>query len=474
MAESRRIRRNNPALTEVARQDLGRVAGWLTRLLDWVFAFTQRGAQRRFYALLVTFIALWLGLALLAHPIVGLDALPNQLVDALFAPDVLRHLVIFAFAMFIALYLASFYLEDIFEINNPAVAIRFIRISAFSGNYPGIIICDGRVDEIFSNSPISLIGGPGVVDVHLENVALFEKIDGTPDIIGPTFRQYSVLDGFERLRSIFDLRDQFITLNIKGRTQDGIPVEARDVRLAYSIYRGGRRIERNLQDPQPYPFVPQAVLDLTYKQGKEPNQNAMRGLIVGEFSRFISQHTLDEFLSSVEIPYEDESDLDSLVEQENEPRQMIPRDKITGLFYDYAKEFSQKAGQRGVQLEWIGLGTWVTPSNIIPERHFEAWKLSSEARIRRSRDVLEQMQDENRLAELLRLIDEIPALFYNLCQQNIQPDQILRELALAYREKLRYARDLFTSNGLPVPPEIDATIRYLTLMGAIRLGQGRA
>jgi hypothetical protein len=450
------------------------LATLFTHLLDWVFAFTKRGAQRRLYSLLFAFFTLWVALALLAHPIVSLDALPSQIVGALFAPDVLRHLLIFAFAMFIALYLASFYLQDIFEINNPEVAIHFIRMSAFSGRYPGVVICDGRIDEAFANSPVSLIGGPGVVDVHLENVALFEKIDGTPDIIGPTFRQYAVLDGFERMRSIFDLRDQFITLTIKGRTQDGIPVEARDVRLAYSIYRGGRRIERTLQNPQPYPFVPQAVLDLTYKQGKEPNQNAMRGLIIGELSRFISQHTLDEFLSSVQIPYEEASPTIVTSEPEKDSRQIIPRDKITGLFYDYAKEFSQKAGQRGVQLEWIGLGTWVTPSNIIPERHFEAWKLSSEARIRRSRVVLEQMQEENRLAELLRLIDEIPALFYNLCQQNIQPDQILRELALAYREKLRYARDLFTSNGLPVPPEIDATIRHLTLMGAIRLGQGRA
>jgi hypothetical protein len=120
-------------------------------------------------------------------------------------------------------------------------------------------------------------------------------------------------------------------------------------------------------------------------------------------------------------------------------------------------------------LQWIGVGTWLTPAQIILERHLEAWKLSCDARMRRSETALENSCKESWILELLRLIDEVPAIFYNLSTQELTSDQIMRRLALTYREKLRNARDLYVNQEQPVPPELQRVIAHLSVLAAIPL-----
>ncbi len=435
-----------------------RATGFIEPLINWAFAFTQQGAERRATFLIVSFMVLWLGLAMLAHP-PGLNngSLMIQLLDAIFAADVLHHLLVLGLGLWLALRLAARYLDDIFELDNLSVAEKFIRSASFSGYYQRLKIRDGVVPSEYQESPMFRIGGPGRVDVHLENAALFERLDGTPHVISPTSKRFAVLDGFERLRSVVDLRDQVIELTVDGRTQDGVPVTAKDVRLVYSIYRGVQGDTGTHKFQQPYPFSEQAVLDLVYKQGKDPLViKAISDSIRSELRQFISRHTLSEFLANAECG-----------------SSFVPRDQLTDLFYDYAKEFSKQAEKRGVELHWIGVGTWVTPSQIIPERQLEAWKLSCDNRLRCSEQSLSHCRKESRLIELIRLIDEVPNTFYNLIQLNTSPEQIMRRLVLDYREKLREAKDLYQNQQQPIPPELDTAIRHLTLLAAIRINNER-
>jgi hypothetical protein len=303
------------------------------------------------------------------------------------------------------------------------------------------------------NSPIFRIGGPGKVDVHLENAALFEKTDGTPHVVGPTYRRYEILEGFERLRSVIDLRDQYFDLTVEGRTQDGIPVIAKDVRLVSSVYRGPQDSGHPDHFQQPYPYKEEAIQNLVYKQDRSPLIKTMTGSIRSELSSFIGKHTLSEFLTNAESSVE-----------------FIPRDQITDLFYDYAKEFSQRAETRGVELKWIGVGTWVIPAHVIPGRQLEAWKLSCKARLNQSQYVLARLLAESRLTELLRLVDEVPNLFYAAMGQELNPEQITRRLLLDYREKLHNARDLYHNKKQPLPPELNLVIHHLNRLTAIHLG----
>ena len=55
--------------------------------------------------------------------------------------------------------------------------------------------------------------------------------------------------------------------------------------------------------------------------------------------------------------------------------EFVPRSLLTRMLYD---NFQARAEQRGTHINWIGVGTWDTPAQIIPKNHREAWKISRE------------------------------------------------------------------------------------------------
>jgi hypothetical protein len=453
MAKSSRM--PNYSAWRVFQQDVAAVSGWfqarLASLVDWVFEFNQRGVRRRFFFFLLITLGLWFGLAYLSQPVLaGPEPLVVQLFSALFSTNVLRHFLILMLALWLALRLAAFYLDDIFELRDVHASQRFLWLASFPGHYYNLILKNGSVAPEHRRSHIVHIGGPGLVDVHMENAALFEKIDGQPHVIEPTFSRPEELEGFERLRSVIDLRDQMVEIRkVEGRTKDGIPVEARDVRLIYSVYRGDQRQSGWEGYQQPYPFSPKAIENLVYKHGPGPWEQVMKGLIETELRDFIARNNLSEFLASADVDQEGNS--------------FINRDKVTNLFYDFAHGFSRRAEERGVQLAWIGVGTWVTPSEIIPARHLEAWRLSSEARWLISPGQLENVQETSRQAELLHLIEEIQSSYLNLLEDGQEDRFVMRRLLLYFREKLHNAIDLYKSQGQPVPGEVEEAYRLLTM-----------
>ena len=48
------------------------------------------------------------------------------------------------------------------------------------------------------------------------------------------------------------------------------------------------------------------------------------------------------------------------------------------LFAQFTEEFSKTTREKGVELHWIGVGTWKTPVEVVSEKRLEAWKLSHE------------------------------------------------------------------------------------------------
>lgn len=434
-------------------------------LVERVLAPNRRTATLRRLSILLSGGILWAVIAFRAHPYTpNLDGLRNFLeypFRSLFAADIFKHILIGSVAFWVAYRTAAIYLDDIFELNNVRVAERFIRQSAFASRYDLIEIMDGKVAEKYKDSPIVLIGGPGKVRVYLENAALFEKIDGQPHIIAPTMprtsqqaqserageafsllrgakRLYSliigegeengaetdgtcVLESFERLRSIIDLRDQVETTQIISRTRDGIPVRVVDLRVIFSILRGDQRSTLE----QPYPFSAKAFETLVFTLPHQALISNLPQQINRWLGGFISRHTLGEFLAAIGPPeVQDGGDdkrkaaadapgMDNVEGngQSSHPRTNIPpfksRPEIRDLFYDY-DEFVKKAREKGVELRWIGLGTWLLPSSIIPEKHLRAWRLTQENLLRGSRFALDSLRRENRDACLAGIIRMCP------------------------------------------------------------------
>lgn len=510
-----------PKLIEVMRADLGKALLWsrrgATNFVAWTFETTRASGSRRRWLLILLAAFLWARSAIAAHPLVISENLTNDLFtypfEALFAADIFRHILVIATVFWLSLQLAASYMDDVFELGDPSIAEKYILQAAFASVYSTIRISDGRIEKEHLNSPIARIGGPGLVRVNLDSVALFEKADGTPRIIGPTHTP-AVLDRFERLRAIIDLRDQVADLNVQGRTKDGIHVSADGVQVVYSVLRGKK--EPSLK--QPHPFDANAIENIVYRKTVSKSMDSdleksysgtgsyrkststglnMRPFIQSALKEFIAKSTLSEFLSSVREPEietrnaqeetlrEEAENLaatpDPLIEHKENNRNksnskkvlsadgFFSRDQITELFYE---DVNKRAKKRGLELHWIDIGTWVLPeeSKEIPKQHLEAWDLSVENMSMGSEDNLRHIREKSYETELIRLFQEVPLqTFYDLRVDNPDSDQMIRELAIGYREKLRNTWGLYEDKNITPPRELDTVVRFLNWITIRRL-----
>ncbi len=494
--------------TRILREELGRLGNCI---LNKTFDLTLKGSQRRNQALIILFLLLGALFAISTHPLaawgseIGLffrylfnqtfaqttpDA-PAQFFSfafgAILAPQTLRFLPIFILPFIFALQAAATYLADIFEIEQIEIAREFIRQVALTGGHHSIRIGQGEVAEADKKSPIYLIGGPGQVVVELDTAALFEKPNGKPRVIGPTVKGKATLEGFERFRQAIDLRDQYTdSLDVKSRSLDGIRVSASDVRLVFSVWRENKEPSAE----RPHPFSEKAIQSLIYKQtsrvvldGPHPSEppsswvGAIQGLIRGELGGFMSKHQLAEYLASIGSPevqrarqQEDEivkvgkvviAEGDDLEARNIPPAPNFqPRHIISNLFSQFTEGFSKKANNRGVQLGWIGVGTWKTPSEIVPEKHLEAWRLSRENLARGNQGELDGLRNESQLQQTLRLVQNIPLARFRQNETREHKD-IIQDLLIAYREQLIEAIELLVKSNRPEPPIVRAAITHI-------------
>jgi len=391
-------------------------------------------------------------------PQMGLEFLLYPL-KALINPSILQHVLIIALGFWVAYQTAAVYLDDIYELGDVQVARRFVSQAVFGSQFNLIEIKGGDVPRQYKKSPLIRIGGPGWAQVHLDNVALFEAIDGTPRVIGPTVAKPNnreVLAGFERLRAIIDLTDRIEKFDVNGRTRDGIRIALKDVTVVFSVYRGRRSSTLS----RPYPFDPLAIHRLVYGQGTTNWAIPVSSLIRRRFGEFISRHTLSEFLAAVgqpEVLQEQQEQVDLQGQftrlggmplagtngQTIPPNFRTRPDMMTELF---AEEFEKEAARKGVEIKWIGGGTWEMHDAVVPQRHLEAWKLSRENLVRGSPESLDSTKQESLFSELARLVQEVPVHTYSEAKD--QPAVIaLRRLILAYHKIIREAYQQYQNDS---------------------------
>ncbi len=298
-----------------------------------------------------------------------------------------------------------------------------------------LAIVNGEVKE--RRSPLLLIGGPGYVFMSTDSAALFERVDGTPHVVAPTTRRLELIEGFERLRRIVSLREHQMTLSANARSRDGIPIEVKDVQLLFSIYRGGRKPT----EKEPFPFYPPALEQLVY--GEMASQvvdrqqalassrlltNAMRVMARSELTRFIRSQTVVEFLASVapmdmetlqtfyrELARETAAPHDQsapILPTLPQAPHFVPRPRIAERFDALANgPEGARARQRGVGLQWIGLGAWHTPVDKVIDQHVEAWRLSVTNVLRSSEAALNQLRRQRHLSAFTEYVRELLAWF---------------------------------------------------------------
>jgi hypothetical protein len=341
-----------------------------------------------------------------------------------------------------------------------------------------------------------LIGGPGKVVVELDSAALFEKPDGRPHVIGPTIKGKATLEGFERFRQVIDLRDQYTDpqdpVNVNSRSLDGIQVGTKDVRFVYSVWRGDK--PRTAESPHPFESD-KTITDLVYKQLSQvvdavppsvpPEAGSLSGAILGLINRelggFMSRHRLAEYLASIGMPeveqarrLEDEiAKAGNKVVPESDPVQprnvpgppdFQPRSTVSDLFDQFTKGFTSSTNNPGVQLQWIGVGTWKMPSKITSEiitgKHLEAWRISWENLGRGSPKAINSLQEEAKIQQTLRLIQKMPLARFNDSSKENHRDT-MHGLLLGYREQLIEINELLVKSRRSVPPSLHKAITHI-------------
>lgn len=477
------------------------VKDWKDQFLDSFFELTHRGARRRQTFRIGLALIVWLGLAwyywgdtlrldisnffyALLTPQGDLVGSLVIILEHLLAPAVLRGILVFVFAYWLAFQSSTRFLSDIFE-KEENVGREFIKQAAFASHYNAINISKGKIHPHFEDSPILLIGGPGELLVELDSAVLVEGPDGNR-VIGPTGHEYhgkARLHGFERIRQCVDLRDQHNTQTVVARSRDGILITARDIRYMFSIARG----QHIPSHANPYPFAEEAVRAQVYTQtrqvGKSPSEpDWKKNLPAGIFTQinrqlggFISSNNIGEFLANIGEPEMDKlQELEETIAQTSEriagggetsstlrlePGKFIPRTNISNLFQDV--EFAKVQQIKGFQLHWIGVGTWDTPDTGILENHLQAWLLSRDNALRGNPQKLQDLEDDARMQELLRLIQEMLAAFQSTLEKNESSDQVVEVMLADFHERLKLALDLYQRDGQDPPLGLLDAIRVI-------------
>jgi hypothetical protein len=503
------------------------IISYLDSLINLIYSPNPKAGNLRFIFLQIIFIFTWIFCAFTFHqpgeidyhwldflytipyPIIGTI---KGIIELFLAWDVLLVMLTIYIGYSLALQLASIYLADIFELKDLSISEKYINQSAFSSpNYYQIHIEDALVRQEDQKSPIFRIGGPGNVIINLENAVVFEKIDGSPRIAGPTTEKPIELESYERIRKIIDLRDQSASLDISARTQDGIPIEIKDIRIIFSVLRNSSHVTLS----RPYPFSDDAIQWLVYQQDSGPWTTSLVELVRTELTSYINQHFLSELLASVGAP-----EINMQIQNQNKIAkklrknwahtrrykvnrylfgklkkdapdyrpiyfkkkhnnikrasklfinkgvivpEFIPRNALSNLFYEnISNSFQSKAQKNGMRLEWINVGTWHSASKIILEQHIKAWKISSENTLKLNPKVLKGIFSQNRKHHLAQNIQTLPIISFMQKRELGKSDsEIMNELINEYASKLWSARDLYIKNKGRVPLQIEKSLKHI-------------
>jgi hypothetical protein len=492
-------------------------------ILNRIFALDIKGSRRRSSVLAILFLLAGMVLTFVSYPwatwnfefqkvfnalLTDQAALANALTNffiillgVLIDPRILRFLPVLILPYLLSQDAAAKYLADIFEIEEIDIARKFIAEVALRGSNNELHISTSKaIDKKIEKSPISLIGGPGYVTVELDTAILVEKPDGRPRVIGPTHddaKGRTILDGFERIRDMIDLRDQIPDpFEVSARSKDGIPISIADVRVVFSIFRDKKSPTPN----EPHPFSPASIQALVfsktnrvtegemihqkwYRSSGEPIWvTPMKTLILRDLGIFMGTRNLGEYLASIGAPEVDAvKKIEEAIAIEKQKiggggavEEIVPppvpaftsRSQLSGLFSEFAKKFNEEQQKRGVQAQWVGVGTWKMPpgipNQVIPEKHLEAWRLTLENMTRGNEQAMDNLEKDSELLELQRLIQKGPIQTHqdNL-DKNLKKSMALRTLMQVYSQQLSEVIERLRKTRQKVPPSIVAAYYYV-------------
>lgn len=193
----------------------------------------------------------------------SLELIPNSLVVVGgFLFKCMPYYLLLSMAFVSAFYVGARYLQDMYELDNVRLGVKYLAALLFAYDLPRLAIDEGalKISQGKTNL-IDAIGGPGYLDVQSGNVVLVEGLDGTHRVCA---NGSSFVTRFERIKQVFRLDDRHGYIeNMEATTKDGIRIRVKDIHYRYRLRTGRTYGDIVKQDVgEPYPFSYTAVLDM--------------------------------------------------------------------------------------------------------------------------------------------------------------------------------------------------------------------
>jgi hypothetical protein len=264
-----------------------------------------------------------------------------------------------------------------------------------------IIIVKGGDIFVGAGSKLDLIGGPGVMVVHSDSAVVLERGGKLTRVVGPTTHieglpvGICMLERFERIWEVIDLRPQHWPMSVKAMTKEGIPVTC-DVQVSFRI--DDRFIDHNViqrEQPtsnKPYSYTEEAVVKaavgtwVRIRQSEHPEQlrrwtgRVMIGGVEGALRNILAQYRLDWLMRAPRAEEEEWPDEEARSEGEGGEEATSPREEIRQRLETSLRDTYKAGNSLGVQILNVILGEISVRSDEIPKQWMEVWRAGWERR----------------------------------------------------------------------------------------------
>ncbi len=349
-------------------------------------------------------------------------------------------------------YTAARFLRDLYNIHSLEEAYTFLSRLLFGSLAfaPFLLIKEGKIAG-GNGSVLHRVGGPGYLVIYNDTAVITERGGRLQRLLGTGF---PLLERFEKVWEVIDLRPQRWVYEVSAMTRDGIPVVC-EADVSFQIDNrvpdgsGGLQAKQPT-DKEPYPYAPDAVFRAaTSRWIRDPDWKGppmdWAGRVVVGFTEGILRNILAEYR------------LDWLIAPAGSDGR-IPREVIRERLEQQLREAAQKVGARILR---VHLGEIRVKDEGISHQWLEAWQAEWE-----SRALATRVEGE---AELLRMDSariqaqaEMVITLIQALQSVVASEAELKPYLLATRfvEALRWMSYDPTARAF-MPPEALQTLRRL-------------
>jgi regulator of protease activity HflC (stomatin/prohibitin superfamily) len=268
------------------------------------------------------------------------------------------------FAAGAAFLIASSFLASLYDLHSWRDGARHIWRCIFGqvSFEPYVRVEYGKINTERSSEILMRVGGPGSFLAYYDSAVILERGGRLTRVVGPGEFDYDLLEPFEKVHDVVDLRPMRWRYSVNALSKEGIPVTAyADVTFQVNTN------DRKPSDEEPYPALKEAAFKastcrwMRSPEGSEDDQyfDWVRRVIIsnteGSLRGIIARYPLNALIGLEPPPSSEES---------------LPRETIQK---ELKEALQESCASLGAQINEVRLGE-IQVSDEVAQQWIKAWK----------------------------------------------------------------------------------------------------